>query len=100
MSHRSSPSQFSRSRKKLRGDKMTGHSKELSKAELKSFMALCPPELGPKARDEWERIVPTLSTLKLLKNIDLAAVALYCSSFAGWLSAVQAIQEFGAVIKT
>jgi P27 family predicted phage terminase small subunit len=79
---------------------MSGHSKELSKAELKSFMALCPAELGPTARVEWERIVPTLSGLKLLKHLDLAVVALYCSAFVGWLSATKAIQDFGAVIKT
>jgi P27 family predicted phage terminase small subunit len=79
---------------------MSGHSKELSKAELKSFMALCPAELGPAARVEWDRVVPTLSALKLLKHLDLAVVALYCNAYAGWISATKAVQEFGAVIKT
>jgi P27 family predicted phage terminase small subunit len=34
------------------------------------------------------------------KHLDLAVLALYCSAFAGWLEATQAIQEYGAVVKT
>jgi P27 family predicted phage terminase small subunit len=82
---------------------MKGHDKEprhLTDAEMESFMALCPTELGPVARAEWKRVVPVLMELKLLKHLDLAIVGLYCSAYASWLEATQAIQEFGSVIKT
>jgi P27 family predicted phage terminase small subunit len=60
----------------------------------------CPTEPGPVARTEWKRVVPELLALKLFEHLDLAVVALYCSAYAGWLEATQAIQEFGPVIKT
>src|SRR4051812_27944899 len=71
-----------------------------AKPDLTSFVALCPSELGPVAKKEWARIVPELIERDLLKRLDMAVVALYCTAYAEWLAASEAIQKYGAVIKT
>jgi P27 family predicted phage terminase small subunit len=80
---------------------MTGDNKKTAdEQDIQSFASLCPAELSPIARIEWERVVTELASLKLLKPLDLAIVALYCNAYAGWLEATAAIKEYGAVIKT
>jgi P27 family predicted phage terminase small subunit len=71
-----------------------------AKPDLASFNALCPPELGPVAKKEWKRIVPELIERDLLQSLDMAVVSLYCSAYAEWLAASDAIQKYGAIIKT
>src|SRR5258708_1746909 len=78
-------------------DKETG---DLVALDMQSFMSLCPAELGPIARIEWERVVTELAPFRLLKPLDVAMVVLYCNAYAGWLEATAAIKEYGAVIKT
>lgn len=60
----------------------------------------CPKELSPDAKREWRRIAPELARLGLLTRIDGTMLALYCDSYARWLEAQQAVQKFGAVIKS
>jgi P27 family predicted phage terminase small subunit len=72
---------------------------DLAESNANSLLALCPSELGAVARNEFMRVVAELRKLKLAKPLDLALVALYANAYAGWLAAVAAIDEFGAVIK-
>ena len=60
----------------------------------------CPPELGPVARREWDRLVAELEKLKLLTNLDRAALAAYCGAYALWSEATEAIQKFGTMVKS
>jgi P27 family predicted phage terminase small subunit len=60
----------------------------------------CPEQLGPVARQEWDRIVGELTALGVLSSVDRAAVALYCTAYAQWLEATDAIQKYGAMIKS
>jgi P27 family predicted phage terminase small subunit len=60
----------------------------------------CPPELGPVARAEWDRLVGELASLRLLTNLDRAALAAYCGAYALWAEATEAIQKYGAMIKS
>jgi P27 family predicted phage terminase small subunit len=60
----------------------------------------CPPELGPGARREWDRLVRELSKLDLITNLDRAALASYCGAYALWAEAVEAIQKFGTMVKS
>jgi P27 family predicted phage terminase small subunit len=60
----------------------------------------CPPELGPVARQEWDRLVEELVALRLLTNLDRAALAAYCGAYALWAEATEAIQKYGAMIKS
>ena len=60
----------------------------------------CPPELSPAARQEWDRLVDELGALRMLTNLDRAALAAYCGAYALWAEATEAIQKYGAMIKS
>lgn len=60
----------------------------------------CPPELGPVAQREWSRLVGELIGLRLLTNLDRAALAAYCGAYALWAEATLAIQKYGAMVKS
>jgi P27 family predicted phage terminase small subunit len=60
----------------------------------------CPPELGPVARAEWDRLVGELAALRLLTNLDRAALAAYCGAYALWADATVQIEKYGAMIKS
>jgi P27 family predicted phage terminase small subunit len=60
----------------------------------------CPPELGPVARREWDRLVVELGKLRILTNLDRAALASYCGAYALWAEAMEQIQKYGAMVKS
>jgi P27 family predicted phage terminase small subunit len=60
----------------------------------------CPVELGPVARREWDRMVGQLMALRILTELDRAALAAYCGAYALWAEATEAIQKYGAMIKS
>lgn len=74
----------------------------LNKNEPRPDPALpeCPPELGPSAQREWTRLVGELSKLSLITNLDRAALASYCGSYALWAEATEAIHKFGTMVKS
>src|SRR5690349_7620654 len=71
----------------------------LNAAELTPEPAIpdCPAELGPVARREWDRLVVELASLRLLTNLDRAALAAYCGSYALWAESMEAIQKYGTM---
>jgi P27 family predicted phage terminase small subunit len=60
----------------------------------------CPPELGPAAQHDWVRLVGDLSSLNMVTKLDRAALATYCGASALWAEATEAIQKFGAMVKS
>jgi P27 family predicted phage terminase small subunit len=60
----------------------------------------CPPELGPVAREEWDRVAPLLMAAGRLKPLDRAPLAIYCAAYASWLEASIALQTYGTVMKS
>jgi P27 family predicted phage terminase small subunit len=60
----------------------------------------CPTELGEVARREWNRLAGELASLKLLTNLDRAALAAYRGAYALWAEATEAIQKYGSMIKS
>ena len=60
----------------------------------------CPSELSPAAQREWHRLVTELGALKLLTNLDRAALAAYCGAYALWAEAQEAIQKYGTMVKS
>jgi P27 family predicted phage terminase small subunit len=60
----------------------------------------CPAELGPAARQEWDRLATDLGKLKLLTPLDRAALGAYCGAYALWAEATEAIQKYGTMIKS
>jgi P27 family predicted phage terminase small subunit len=60
----------------------------------------CPPELRPAARREWARLVGELGQLRMLTNLDRAALAAYCRAYALWAEATEALQKYGVMVKS
>lgn len=60
----------------------------------------CPPELGPIARQEWDRIVPLLVAADRVTGLDRGILAVYCVAYATWLDATVTIQTYGTIMKT
>lgn len=60
----------------------------------------CPPELGPVAQREWQRLAEELIALRMLTNLDRAALAAYCGAYALWAEATENIQKFGTMVKS
>jgi P27 family predicted phage terminase small subunit len=59
----------------------------------------CPASLTPAAKKEWKRVVAELESLDMLRSVDTSTLAVYCQSFARWLSAEAMIEKEGQVIK-
>ncbi|MBS4083291.1 MAG: phage terminase small subunit P27 family [Rhizobiales bacterium] len=56
--------------------------------------------MGPVARREWDRLVVELGKLRILTNLDRAALASYCGAYALWAEAMEQIQKYGAMVKS
>jgi P27 family predicted phage terminase small subunit len=75
--------------------------RELAKDEPQPISVVdCPPELGPVARQEWDRLAGALTALGRLTIFDRATLAAYCNAYALWLEAVDALQKYGSVMKS
>jgi P27 family predicted phage terminase small subunit len=74
----------------------------LNHAEPRPLPAIpeCPPELSETARREWNRLTGELAALNMITNLDRAALAAYCTAYALWIEANEAIQKFGLMIKS
>ena len=60
----------------------------------------CPTELGPVARQEWDRLAAELCALKILTALDRAALAAYCNAYGLWAEAIESIQKYGTMVKS
>src|ERR1700733_11099738 len=60
----------------------------------------CPPELGPVAHQEWDRIVPLLLAADRLTGLDRGPLAIYCTAYAAWLEAETALSSYGIMMKS
>lgn len=60
----------------------------------------CPPELGIVAKREWARLVHELGKLRIITNLDRAALASYCGAYALWAEATEQIEKYGSMVKS
>jgi P27 family predicted phage terminase small subunit len=60
----------------------------------------CPPQLGPLAREEWNRLTTELSSLGMITALDRSALATYCNAYGLWAEATEAIQKYGTMVKS
>jgi P27 family predicted phage terminase small subunit len=72
----------------------------MNEPEPEPVIPECPSELGPVAQREWNRLVGELAALRMITNLDRAALAAYCAAYALWAEATQAIQKYGAMVKS
>ena len=59
-----------------------------------------PSELGPAARQEWDRIVGELTEKGVLSSFDRGPLAAYCTAYALAMEALEMVQKHGAMIKS
>lgn len=57
----------------------------------------CPSYLTRDAKRVWRKVAPELKALGLLTKIDGELLAVYCQTFADWLSYKGKLQEYGDV---
>lgn len=72
----------------------------LNKKEPKPDPAIpeCPKHLEGDARTEWNRIMQELYKLKIISNVDRAALAVYCTAWADYVKACTTLKKEGEVI--
>lgn len=72
--------------------------KDLGKNEPKPIPIApkCPTWLHKNAKKEWKRIAPQLERLGLLTQVDMAALAAYCESWAQYREAIEFIHKKGS----
>lgn len=58
-----------------------------------------PAWLSDEAAAEWERVLPELARLDLLKEADGAALAAYCEAWATFVAATKVVQAEGLTIE-
>ncbi|MFV8127531.1 phage terminase small subunit P27 family [Streptomyces syringium] len=58
-----------------------------------------PEWLSPEAAAEWDRVLPELSRLDLIKEADRAGLAAYCEAWATFVAATEAVQREGLTIE-
>lgn len=60
----------------------------------------CPTWLSGEAKLEWERLSNKMVNLGTLTEMDMAAFAGYCQSYARWKEAEEFIEQHGTIVKT
>jgi P27 family predicted phage terminase small subunit len=77
-----------------------GHRAMNNSEPLFTGIPTCPKHLDKVAKAEWKRVAGELAATGLLTTVDRAALAAYCSAWSRWVTAEEAIQKFGMVIKS
>ena len=60
----------------------------------------CPKWLSKDARKEWHRLAKKMEALGVLTEVDMAAFAAYCQSYARWKEAEEFISQHGSIVRT
>lgn len=60
----------------------------------------CPDWLMPEAKKEWERLAELMNQMGVLTEVDMAAFAAYCQSYARWKEAQEHITSGGSTFET
>ena len=60
----------------------------------------CPTWLNEEAKLEWDRLADKMMNLGTLTEMDMAAFAGYCQSYARWKEAEEFIEKHGTIVKT
>lgn len=59
----------------------------------------CPAHLKGVAREKWNHIAPILLNLKLLSELDLQVLEVFCQAFADWREANEHLAEDGTIVE-
>src|SRR3954470_23013247 len=59
----------------------------------------CPSHLCPPAKAEWKRLAAQLTLLRILTELDRAALAAYCQAYGRWVEAERKLHETPMLLK-
>jgi P27 family predicted phage terminase small subunit len=59
----------------------------------------CPSHLCPPAKAEWKRLAAQLAQLRILTELDRAALAAYCQAYGRWVEAERKLCETPMLLK-
>lgn len=59
----------------------------------------CPSHLCPPAKAEWKRLATQLTVLRILTELDRAALAAYCQAYGRWVEAERKLHETPMLLK-
>jgi P27 family predicted phage terminase small subunit len=59
----------------------------------------CPSHLCPSGKAEWKRLASQLTVLRILTELDRAALAAYCQTYGRWVEAEKKLHETPMLIK-
>ena len=59
----------------------------------------CPAHLCPSAKAEWKRLAAQLTALRILTDLDRAALAAYCQAYGRWVEAERKLLETPMLLK-
>jgi P27 family predicted phage terminase small subunit len=59
----------------------------------------CPAHLCPSAKAEWKRLARQLHVLRIITELDRAALAAYCQAYGRWVEAERRLKETPLLIK-
>ena len=60
----------------------------------------CPAWLMPEAKKEWKRLSSKMEQMGVLTEVDMAAFAGYCQSYARWKENEEFITKNGSLVRT
>lgn len=63
-------------------------------------MPTCPNWLLQEAKNEWKRLAELMNQMGVLTEVDRAAFAAYCQSYARWKEAQEHIDSDGSIFET
>lgn len=72
--------------------------KNKTEPKPESAIPACPSHLKGAARTEWNRLAEELFKLKILTNIDRAALAICCTAWANYVKACNKLEKEGEVM--
>ena len=62
-------------------------------------MPACPDWLMSEAKKEWERLAELMNQMGVLTEVDMAAFAAYCQSYARWKEAQEHITPVDLLLR-
>ena len=90
-----------RKKAKAYSDKEAGRRKLNTKEPIPAKgMPECPQWLLAEAKKEWERLADLMNQMGVLTEVDMAAFAAYCQSYARWKEAQEHITSEGSTFET
>ena len=76
-----------------------GNSEGGKRSRPANSLPTCPAHLNPSAKAEWKRLASEMQRLRILSQLDRAALAAYCQAYGRWVEAERQLKETPTLIR-